>query len=551
MNTAQFSENTYFEVLKNLYASLDGESNYFEFLEPIVELIRSQIDDPAFRSSYFSQDLLIHLDIVIKLREKQLKEKDLMDSYSTFLDILPRPFVYIDFKKEKTVYNKSVERVFRESPDTELSELREYVVENEGLRANTSEFGPRLFPWSFGDKELLLLLLSDRSNDSCLIEIISREDRLINENLVSEVYGLTAREASIATLLASGLNRKEIAAEFELSEYTVKTHVQNIYREIDVSSQLELSHRLLNGPALFYQINVNQEEKLYSDEIQKAKKVKLSDGRYIAYKEYGPSKGYPVLFFHNALGSRFQIHPDHSILKKLNIRMIVPERPGFGLSDYYKNRQLRDWPRDLEYLTQKLKLTKFSILSFGAGSPYAIACCEHFGGRIKSVALCSPVPEFIDAYDILSTRTSWGAAYLLLARLSPSLTERISSLVLQHSPEIYYENGVYPNLSDADKELYDDPQFKDMMVKAFSASFNNRARTWASDLFITTNPWNFDYSKLEHAIQFWYGEDDPWISSSLIELYLDQFPNGKKHFLPKESHWLIYRYWEKILYSLL
>jgi PAS domain S-box-containing protein len=53
-------------------------------------------------------------------------------------------------------------------------------------------------------------------------------------------YGLTAREISVAKLLAVGLLYKEVAARLHISMPTVRTHAMSLYRKIDIHSRGEL-----------------------------------------------------------------------------------------------------------------------------------------------------------------------------------------------------------------------------------------------------------------------------------------------------------------------
>ncbi len=50
---------------------------------------------------------------------------------------------------------------------------------------------------------------------------------------------LTAREREILAVLARGASNKEIAREFDLAESTVKIHVQNILRKLNLSSRVQ------------------------------------------------------------------------------------------------------------------------------------------------------------------------------------------------------------------------------------------------------------------------------------------------------------------------
>jgi len=55
----------------------------------------------------------------------------------------------------------------------------------------------------------------------------------------ADEFGLTAREREILERVATGQSNKQIAAEFWLSEQTIKYHLTNVYRKLDVRSRTE------------------------------------------------------------------------------------------------------------------------------------------------------------------------------------------------------------------------------------------------------------------------------------------------------------------------
>jgi DNA-binding NarL/FixJ family response regulator len=52
--------------------------------------------------------------------------------------------------------------------------------------------------------------------------------------------GLSNREAEISDLISRGLSNKEIAAQFFVTEKTVKFHLTNIYKKLHVESRAQL-----------------------------------------------------------------------------------------------------------------------------------------------------------------------------------------------------------------------------------------------------------------------------------------------------------------------
>lgn len=57
---------------------------------------------------------------------------------------------------------------------------------------------------------------------------------------------LTTREQELLQLLAQGLRYKEIADKLFLSTDTVRTHIRNIYRKLEVQSRTEAINKVFH-----------------------------------------------------------------------------------------------------------------------------------------------------------------------------------------------------------------------------------------------------------------------------------------------------------------
>ena len=60
-----------------------------------------------------------------------------------------------------------------------------------------------------------------------------------NEESASATLGLTEREVSMLRAVARGLSNKAISREYWVTEQTVKFHLGNIYRKLDVTNRTE------------------------------------------------------------------------------------------------------------------------------------------------------------------------------------------------------------------------------------------------------------------------------------------------------------------------
>jgi DNA-binding NarL/FixJ family response regulator len=57
---------------------------------------------------------------------------------------------------------------------------------------------------------------------------------------VALLQTLTKQERRVLVLLSQGLDFREIAGRLSISEHTVRTHLQNLYRKLNVHSRLEI-----------------------------------------------------------------------------------------------------------------------------------------------------------------------------------------------------------------------------------------------------------------------------------------------------------------------
>jgi pimeloyl-ACP methyl ester carboxylesterase len=70
-------------------------------------------------------------------------------------------------------------------------------------------------------------------------------------------------------------------------------------------------------------------------------RVRLRDGRALAYAEWGDEHGRPVFFFHGSPLSRLRC-PDGEATEAAGVRLVAVDRPGFGGSDLQPGCRLED-----------------------------------------------------------------------------------------------------------------------------------------------------------------------------------------------------------------
>lgn len=128
-----------------------------------------------------------------------------------------------------------------------------------------------MFLTIYNDKEYLMealkigvegYILKDADSDELIkaIRTISNGGVYIHPSLVNEIENLdtdeckkelTDREMQILNLIAEGYSNKEIADKLFLSEKTVKNHVYNIFRKLDVKDRTQAAIYLLKNNNMY------------------------------------------------------------------------------------------------------------------------------------------------------------------------------------------------------------------------------------------------------------------------------------------------------------
>ena len=82
--------------------------------------------------------------------------------------------------------------------------------------------------------------------------------RMINRDIDNEkIKSLTKREIEVLKDIAAGLLNKEIATNLGISERTVKNHISNIFKKIDVADRTQAAvFAIKNNIDIFYVIHI-------------------------------------------------------------------------------------------------------------------------------------------------------------------------------------------------------------------------------------------------------------------------------------------------------
>ncbi|MGD9924526.1 MAG: alpha/beta hydrolase [Pseudorhodoplanes sp.] len=121
----------------------------------------------------------------------------------------------------------------------------------------------------------------------------------------------------------------------------------------------------------------------------------------MTFREYGRPHGHPILALHGTPGSGLKFEAAHHTAQQLGLRLICPDRWGYGGSDRPIATSLAAFAADLRAVADHLSIDRFGLLGVSGGGPFAAAAAAQLRDRVTRLALVCPVgPISGDAQDV-------------------------------------------------------------------------------------------------------------------------------------------------------
>ncbi|KAK7244918.1 hypothetical protein RIF29_39747 [Crotalaria pallida] len=283
-----------------------------------------------------------------------------------------------------------------------------------------------------------------------------------------------------------------------------------------------------------------------------APRIKLRDGRYMAYKEHGVPRDaakYKIVFVHGLDCCRHDavvadtLSPD--VVEELGVYIVSFDRPGHGESDPDPNLTVKSQALDIEELADKLGLgSKFYIIGYSLGGQIVWGCLKYIPHRLASAALLNPAVNYWwsglpanltnEAFYQLKLQDQW---VFRVAHYAPWLTYWWntqqwfpSSSLTAKSTDVY---------SRQDMELLSKRSYRESFVVRQQGEYE----TVHSGLNFAFGSWEFSPLDLENpfptnegSVHIWQGDEDLAIAAKLQPYIAKKLPWIHYHELQGAGH---------------
>jgi pimeloyl-ACP methyl ester carboxylesterase len=277
----------------------------------------------------------------------------------------------------------------------------------------------------------------------------------------------------------------------------------------------------------------------------------LPDGRRLCYAEYGDPGGQPILVFHGNPNSRllWGVMPGSPFLP--NVRLIAPDRPGFGQTDFVEGvTTLGNWPNDVVALADALKIGKFAVFGPSGGGPFALACAWKIPERLTSVGIFAsvgPLNSETDRDIASPVRAMWRKAPQLPGLFK--LQMKLFAWLARTYPGLYVKM-ILKEFGETDRIVYDRLQVAEFLRPDRNEGYRQGGiGTWY-DAMIPGN-WPIPLNEITTRVYLWHGEDDISAPLSMGHYIAEKIPDCEASFIPGAGHFWIFEHIAEMLEKLM
>jgi pimeloyl-ACP methyl ester carboxylesterase len=254
----------------------------------------------------------------------------------------------------------------------------------------------------------------------------------------------------------------------------------------------------------------------------------LPSRRTLSWAEYGDSTGRPLVALHGTPGSRRQVSGAHELAAAAGVRLIAPDRPGFGLSSPDPGLSFTSFAEDLGHLLDHLALGRVTIVAVSGGGGFGLAAAAGLPERVgRLVMICAMVPNAPKA----TLRGQHGRTRLMmsLAKHAPGLVEKLMSRASAAAdPDGAKLEKALLQLCDADQAVLRDPQVRADSAADSAEAFRQGPRAAVRELALYRSPVQYRLTDITSPVSIVHGTADQAVPAAVARWLGAQLPHAEQ-----------------------
>ncbi|MBL8542081.1 MAG: alpha/beta hydrolase [Betaproteobacteria bacterium] len=268
-------------------------------------------------------------------------------------------------------------------------------------------------------------------------------------------------------------------------------------------------------------------------------RLRLPGGQMLAWSEYGARRGVAVLYHHGWPGSRLEADFADAAATALNLRIIAPDRPGYGASTQCPSRTFNDWAANAAHLLDHLGVDRCAVVGVSGGAPFALSCAAAMPARVAHVCVVSAMGPLAGSNGLRDFDPVRRLALRLArrrSRLMRGLLQRaVGPLLAQHAER--FVAALARGCAPADRATLAQPAVQARIAASFREGLAASAAGAARDLELYAAPWDIPLAGIQASVDLWHGDLDGIVPPALARRLAEELPTATARFIPGEGHY--------------
>ncbi|SCL27299.1 Pimeloyl-ACP methyl ester carboxylesterase [Micromonospora pallida] len=282
--------------------------------------------------------------------------------------------------------------------------------------------------------------------------------------------------------------------------------------------------------------------------------MRLGDGRGYAFEEWGDARGRALFWLYGAPGGRLARHSDPDLWRRLGLRVVTVDRPGYGQSTPLPGRPVSHVAADVAAVADRLGIDRFAVQGLSAGGPYALALAALLGDRVAACAAVGSVAPLTVAEEAAMADINRESFRLVREEGRAGLARRLTDLREKMLADPYGSQVTHsPDASPEERDWLTRPEVRRIAAENLVDALRPGVDGWADDAvaLVPGQPWGFDPATITCPVRFWHGDDDANSPLSAVRRLVTAIPQAALTIWYGEGHTAPSRHAEDVLVDLL
>ena len=256
----------------------------------------------------------------------------------------------------------------------------------------------------------------------------------------------------------------------------------------------------------------------------------------------------PVFYFHGSPSSRLEPAIFGEELASSALRIIAPDRPGIGCSDWQASRSFTDWTNDIVHLADHLGWPHFALLGNSGGGPYVAACAALLLERVTVAVVVSGAWR-MDAPEVKANLPFINRIFWMMARRFPLGLRLMLTTMQKSGSKAEHESAPKSNAASENdiarlQSILPPPDVAALLapgrMKATSAGIAEALRhgtkgaAWDARMYV--RPFGFEHTDIRVPFRAFHGGLDRNVPLALVKTYIAEIPEATLIVWPDEGH---------------